>query len=160
MAPPRYAPPPYPDYGWGPADGSASPHQEAVPAMPPLESTPTNTSSSDTSFSDIAFMLQMLDHQNNPVGDPQTHYITPKVEPSSYPPHQASPPPYPGSEMLSQSPSQARTSTFGSLSRSCCCNPPSTATTSTGSTGRRASSRSLTRSRWPPCGERERTDQR
>ena len=123
---PRYAPPPYPDYGWGPADGSASPHQEAVPAMPPLESTPTNTSSSDTSFSDIAFMLQMLDHQNNPVGDPQTHYITPKVEPSSYPPHQvvkfdqnlssvdlmiltlqASPPPYPGSEMLSQSPSQA-----------------------------------------------------
>jgi len=109
---PRYAPPPYPDYGWGPADGSASPHQEAVPAMPPLESTPTNTSSSDTSFSDIAFMLQMLDHQNNPVGDPQTHYITPKVEPSSYPPHQASPPPYPGSEMLSQSPSQA-SSDFG-----------------------------------------------
>mgnify|MGYP007022925963 CR=1 FL=1 len=37
---------------------------------------------------DIAFMLQMLDHQNNPVGDPQTHYITPKIEPSSYSPHQ------------------------------------------------------------------------
>ena len=50
----------------------------------------------------------------------------------------------------------AQTSTCGSLSRSCCCSPPSTATTSTGSTGRKASSRSLTRSRWPPCGERER----
>ena len=23
----------------------------------------------------------MLDHQNNPVGDPQTHYLTPKSEP-------------------------------------------------------------------------------
>ena len=52
---------------------------------------------------------------------------------------------------------RAQTSTCGSLSRSCYCNPPSTATTSTGSTGRRASSRSLTRSRWQPCGERERS---
>ena len=54
----------------------------------------------------------------------------------------------------------ARTSTCGSLSRSCCCSPPSTATTSTGSTGRRASSRSLTRSKWQPCGERERLVER
>ena len=95
-----------------------------------MEPGPAN-SSSDTSFSDIAFMLQMLDHQNNPVGDPQTHYITPKIEPSSYSPHQvyeravnisrgeelisisqASPPPYPGADMLSQSPGQA-SSDFG-----------------------------------------------
>ena len=82
---PRYAPPPYPDYGWGPADGSSSPHQEVAPTA--MEPAPANASS-DTSFSDIAFMLQMLDHQNNPVGDPQTHYITPKIEPSSYSPHQ------------------------------------------------------------------------
>jgi hypothetical protein len=100
---PRYAPPPYPDYGWGPAEGSVSPHHQETAA--PNEPT-VATGSSDTSFSDIAFMLQMLDHQNNPVGDPQTHYITPKTEPG-YPPHQASPPPYPGPDHLSQSPGQA-----------------------------------------------------
>jgi len=95
---PSYAPPPYPDYGWGPAEGSASPLQDT---QVPQE--PTTSASTDTSFSDIAFMLQMLDHQNNPVGDPQTHYITPKTEPG-YSPHQASPPPYPGPDVLSQSP--------------------------------------------------------
>ena len=50
----------------------------------------------------------MLDHQNNPVGDPQTHYITPKTEPgvgpqySPHPSHQTSPPPYPGSDIQSE----------------------------------------------------------
>ena len=50
----------------------------------------------------------MLDHQNNPVGDPQTHYITPKTEPGlgpQYSPHhshQMSPPPYPGSDHHSE----------------------------------------------------------
>lgn len=83
MEAPRYAPPPYPDYGWGPAEGSASPHQE-VPSI-----NMEHTASTDTSFSDIAFMLQMLDNQNNPVGDPQTHYITPKIEPC-FSPHQVS----------------------------------------------------------------------
>ena len=84
---PCYAPPPYPDYGWGPAEGSASPlHDTQVPHEP------TTSTSTDTSFSDIAFMLQMLDHQNNPVGDPQTHYITPKTEPG-YSPHQVCPKP-------------------------------------------------------------------
>ena len=63
-------PPPYPGPGyWSP---------EPQPA-PTAETTP---------FTDIAYMLQMLDHQNNPVGDPTTHYISPKPEP------QFSPPPY------------------------------------------------------------------
>lgn len=80
----RYAPPPpYPDYGWGPADGSSPTPMEGPGMVEEL-----NTSESqETSFSDIAFMLQMLDNQNNPVGDPQTHYITPKTEPG-YIPHQ------------------------------------------------------------------------
>ena len=78
---PRYAPPPYPDYGWGPAEGSASPLQDMAATVP------EPSGSGDTSFSDIAFMLQMLDHQNNPVGDPQTHYITPKIEPCFSPHH-------------------------------------------------------------------------
>ena len=48
---------------------------------------------------------QMLDHQNNPVGDPQTHYITPKTEPQFSPQHSSvlsSPPPYPGSDLQSE----------------------------------------------------------
>jgi len=96
MQVPRYAPPPYPEY-WqegveGTVQGAAS--QEALSHNP-------------DGFSDIAYMLQMLDHQNNPVGDPQTHYITPKTEPgvgpqySPLPSHQMSPPPYPGTDHLS-----------------------------------------------------------
>ena len=50
----------------------------------------------------------------------------------------------------------APTSTSGSLSRSCCCSPGPTGTTSTGSTGRRASSRLSTLSKWLHFGERER----
>ena len=66
-------PPPYPDYSW-PAETSAEP--EVAPA---------------DQYSDIAYMLQMLDNQNNPVGPPQPHYVTPKVEAEL-----SSPPPYPG----------------------------------------------------------------
>jgi len=66
---PRYAPPPYPDYGsWG-----------EVPLGP--DSQALGQEQGDSTFSDISYMLQMLDHQNNPVGDPQTHYLTPKSEP-------------------------------------------------------------------------------
>jgi len=102
----RYAPPPYPDYSWGPAEGSSSPMEA------PITLEDSNTTEQDTSFSDIAYMLQMLDNQNNPVGDPQTHYITPKTEPC-YSPHQASPPPYPGTaDVQSHSPGQA-SSDFG-----------------------------------------------
>ena len=46
----------------------------------------------------------MLDSHNNPVGVPQTHYITPKQEPgllTPFSPHQMSPPPYPGSDQQS-----------------------------------------------------------
>lgn len=66
-------PPPYPDYTWT-ADNTA----DTQPAQ-------------EDQYSDIAYMLQMLDNQNNPVGHPQTHYIRPKSEPSP-----RSPPPYPG----------------------------------------------------------------
>lgn len=99
---PRYAPPPYPDY-WqeGPVSGAEGHHQQGPPSHESISHNPD-------SFSDIAYMLQMLDHQNNPVGDPQTHYITPKTEPGlgpQYSPHhshQTSPPPYPGSDHHSE----------------------------------------------------------
>lgn len=99
---PRYAPPPYPDY-WqeGPVSGAEGHHQQGPPSHESISHNPDN-------FSDIAYMLQMLDHQNNPVGDPQTHYITPKTEPGlgpQYSPHhshQTSPPPYPGSDHHSE----------------------------------------------------------
>ena len=54
---------------------------------------------------------------------------------------------------------QEPTSICGSSSRSSSSSPPSMATTSTGSIGRRESSRSLTRSRSPLCGERERWEE-
>jgi len=99
---PRYAPPPYPDY-WpeGTLSGAEGHHQSAPTSQESISHNPDN-------FSDIAYMLQMLDHQNNPVGDPQTHYITPKQEPGAGPQysphhsHQASPPPYPGSDIQSE----------------------------------------------------------
>ena len=50
----------------------------------------------------------------------------------------------------------APTSICGSLSRSCCCSPGPTATTSTGLTDRRASSRLSILSKWQHSGERER----
>jgi len=99
---PRYAPPPYPDYwGEGPLSGAEGHHHHGPPSHEAIAHPPDN-------FSDIAYMLQMLDHQNNPVGDPQTHYITPKTEPGlgpQYSPHhshQTSPPPYPGSDHHSE----------------------------------------------------------
>ena len=67
-------PPPYPDYSW---PGENSGEAELGPG--------------DQQYSDIAYMLQMLDNQNNPVGPPQPHYVTPKVEAEL-----SSPPPYPG----------------------------------------------------------------
>jgi len=66
-------PPPYPDYSWTP------------------ETSADAQLSQGDQYSDIAYMLQMLDNQNNPVGHPQTHYIRPKCEPEL-----SSPPPYPG----------------------------------------------------------------
>jgi len=98
---PRYAPPPYPDYWGGESHPGAEGHHAQGPASHEAISHSDN-------FSDIAYMLQMLDHQNNPVGDPQTHYITPKTEPglgpqySPHHPHQMSPPPYPGSDHHSE----------------------------------------------------------
>lgn len=90
---PRYAPPPYPDYSsWGETQGQS------------ITSPAGHEQGDVSSFSDIAYMLQMLDHQNNPVGDPQTHYITPKTEaldqqysPLMGPQCNMSPPPYPAS---------------------------------------------------------------
>ena len=66
-------PPPYPDYAWA---GETGGENELSPA---------------DQYSDIAYMLQMLDNQNNPVGPAQPHYVTPKVEAEM-----SSPPPYPG----------------------------------------------------------------
>jgi len=66
-------PPPYPDYSWT-GDTQAD-----------------TQSAQEDQYSDIAYMLQMLDNQNNPVGNPQTHYIRPKSEAEA-----RSPPPYPG----------------------------------------------------------------
>merc|ERR1719219_1637457 len=62
-------PPPYPDYSY------------------------TDINQPDQ-YNDIAYMLQMLDGQNNPVGPPQPHYVRPKSELeldlSSPPPYSAS----------------------------------------------------------------------
>ena len=67
-------PPPYPDTYWSP------PEQVVVPPAP--------GGGTDT-FGDIAYMLQMLDHQQVGSGTSSTPYITPKTEPGQ------SPPPYP-----------------------------------------------------------------
>jgi len=73
-------PPPYPDYSWTP------------------ETSGEAQMSQGDQYSDIAYMLQMLDNQNNPVGHPQTHYIRPKCEPEL-----SSPPPYPGAGASTES---------------------------------------------------------
>jgi SAM pointed domain-containing ETS transcription factor len=83
------------------------PYQE--PAAPPTpdhaqHTGQDNANSSTDNYMDIAYMLQMLDSHNNPVGAPQTHYMTPKQEPGlGLGQHQQlSPPPYPGSDQLSE----------------------------------------------------------
>jgi len=67
-------PPPYPDTYWSP------PEQVSIPS--------SSGGGSDT-FGDIAYMLQMLDHQQVGSGPSSTPYIIPKTEPG------LSPPPYP-----------------------------------------------------------------
>lgn len=72
-------------------------------ATKPQEHTLTgqeDANSSTDNYMDIAYMLQMLDSHHNPVGSPQTHYITPKTEPGLT--HATSPPPYPDSDHLSE----------------------------------------------------------
>merc|ERR1711892_129764 len=86
---PRYAPPPYPEYGSWPS------HQQESSNPTMMESQGQQPSTMDeASFSDTSYMLQLLDQQNNP-HEPPNPYPVPKTEPEIVgmtPP----PPPYTG----------------------------------------------------------------